>query len=250
MPRPKYLHILDRSSGDSFIVRLRLPLHFGRNPSGPHVVQLDPTMKVISSAHGVMTDDGGVLVYSDTSTNGSLVGNMLLRKASMPLPDKFTLQIGAYVVTPTRTAGFMVTLIGSDGCVSHADACRGGEVSLVEAGPGVRLAPVGRFDPRPEGIIVSFRIEARSAQMMRSQQARVTVNGVKCTEFSREINPNSVVIANGHRVEFLRSDQRVRVCGNGACRLLTEQPLQHECKWCGHALVKGTTAIRQTTFGP
>lgn len=248
MPLPKYLQVLDENSRDSFVVRVRLPMHFGRRPHEPYGVQLDPNQKIISSAHGVLTDADGSLRYTDTSLNGTLVDDTLLRKTSIRLGKKFTLRIGNYVVTPYFASGFVVALVGSS-MVSYVDACRGGEVALVESADGVlELAAIPRFQSRPNGIVISFRIESRSARVTRPASVDVSVNHTARPELEFDLRPNGVVVANGHRLEFLRADKKVRICGNKACHLLTDQPLDHECKWCGHALLKGTTAIRQTEF--
>ena len=104
-----YLGVLEENSKTYYVVACKLPAQIGKLHTEENQILLDPVYDRVSRVHGVIESvPGRGYFYLDRSSNGTRVGELVLRNARTALSPGFELRIGNYIITHIQQAPLLV----------------------------------------------------------------------------------------------------------------------------------------------
>ena len=258
MSRVISLEVLDRLTGERRIERCGLPVEVGKQPEGEHRVTLAPHYHTVSRRHGRLEDEGGRLIYVDSSSNGSTIGGLLLKGGRRHLAKGDAIQIENYTIRVIEAAPLRIkhttALLADLGDLTLSP----GEVVDIAATPaGLRMmvAPVGQAAGQGDVADSSqtpaarFTIGESGVAVEVLDPALVTtlsVNRARPPGATHQARLKDVVGLGADRFEILQPDMPKIVCGNAACHLLNDLPFEENCTWCGFYLAASGSFTRVT----
>ena len=91
-----YLSISNDVTGENYVAGCMLPVRMGKHPDSDNQILFDAKFRTISREHGTIESTPRGLHYTDTSSNGSRVGGLVVRDAKVALSPRFDIEIGDF----------------------------------------------------------------------------------------------------------------------------------------------------------
>lgn len=231
-----YISVRDRQRGDAFVTSITLPASIGKQSGAGNAILLAADYPAISRRHGSIERTAGRLVYRDTSTNGSRVDGQPVRGASMPLGDRFEIEIGPYLLSRIEARPFSLLLTdGSRTELERRDLLEGHGVGVRELAGRLTLTDLNRWSERERTQSIQIRVAGGEIRLGAAGGA-TKINRRALQKESEGIAPGDVIEHAGHRIEVLGPGVTYSVCGNTACQLLNSHTSEGSCRWCGFHL--------------
>lgn len=248
MGQSLHVEIYDRSNGSRTVQVCDAPFEIGKQPQTASAIRLDPNQVTISRVHGRIELTGDVIVYTDSSSNGSTVAGTFLKGKGQAVSYGDVIKIENYELRILEVRAVLIkhTTAGLD-VLGEQEIDPGGslvltktdKLSLLPDTPEANEQPViGRI--HSDGITVTIELYDTGAQ------TSTVVNKHQSQDGPVSAKVDDVVEINGDRFEILRRDQKKIVCGNAACHLLNDLPFEENCDWCGHYLAASGSFTRVT----
>jgi hypothetical protein len=242
-----YLEVKDTKSGETYVTSCMLPVQIGKLNTEDNQILLDPVHDRVSRIHGVIEASGRGFTYTDRSSNGSRVGQIVLTRGRTSLSAGFEIEIEHYKIRHVDLHP-MVVLHTDNGLAEHGrrDLLAGKGVAIKRDSEGCRLADMNRWTEWREPAIARIELVGKEPVLVlegATAAKNVRVNKSPIKEARRALHTNDVVMIDKERFEILEPGAHRLVCGNDACHLINPPGFEANCKWCGHHLTNGVTRL-------
>ena len=234
-----YFGVLNRSTGDYYVVGCTLPAQIGRQSEVQNQILLGSQYNRISRVHGVVERTSRGLIYTDRSTHGTRINGLEIHNSRVSLVTNFQIDVEDYTITRVDVVPFVIL---------HTDH-RLVELQRVELLPG-RGFGLTTTSGRPElidldrwtewGKPIVGHLEVGDEQPVWVQPSG---NPIECrrnkgvmAQARTPLASLDVLEIDRHRLEILHPHEGRIVCGNNRCNLLNPPPLAGNCRFCGHDL--------------
>lgn len=229
-----------------------LPVSFGRGGSANCVV--DDGLKQVSRLHAVVSSQGGALVLTDSSVNGTSYDGRLFKDGAVAIRDQDEFRIRDFRVEVKRVAqqqkrpvAFNAVFIGR----SREETIPVGPTALLLRLDG-KKPRVHYVEPRDPDSTLSKYPDALALISVRDNLGIIataplgvthglTVNRGKAPGGVQPLRLHDVVAIGSLRIEILHDKHQAIRCKNPGCRLLNPYDPRENCRYCGHRLVEGET---------
>lgn len=245
-----YLGVLEENSKAFYVVACTLPVQIGKLHTDDNQVLLDPVYDRVSRVHGVIESlPGRGYFYLDRSSNGTRVGELVLRNARTALSPGFELGIENYRITHIQQSPLLV--IHTDRKLTvhgRRELLPGRGLGIKRDAEGCRLADLNRWTEWREPAIARIELQGKQPMLVVPEgraQPKVLVNKSQAKGGSRELSATDVVEIDDDRFELLAPGHQHVICGNAACQLVNPPGFEANCKWCGFYLA-GTGGTTRT----
>ena len=115
-----YLGVLDERTTTYYVAVCHLPTQIGKLATEENQILLDPVYDQVSRVHGLIESlPGRGFVYLDKSSNGTRVGELVLRNARTALTPGFELQIANYRISHVQQDP--LTILHTDNTTPFSD---------------------------------------------------------------------------------------------------------------------------------
>ena len=247
-----YLGVLDDNNKAYYVVACTLPVQIGKLHTDENQVLLDPIYDGVSRVHGVIESvPGRGMFYLDRSSNGTRVGELVLRNARTALAPGFELRIANYVITHLQQKPLVI--IHTDrklAILGRHELLPGRGLGIKHDAEGCRLADLNRWTEWREPAIARIELQAKQPALMLAEtrntsaaQVGLLVNKSPVRTGGRDLHATDVVETDNDRFEVLQPGHHHVICGNSVCQLVNPPGFEANCKWCGFYLAStgGTT---------
>lgn len=257
-----YLGVLEENSKTYYVVACKLPAQIGKLHTEENQILLDPVYDRVSRVHGVIESvPGRGYFYLDRSSNGTRVGELVLRNARTALSPGFELRIGNYIITHIQQAPLLVVHTDRKLVIqSRRELLPGRGLGIKHDSEGCRLADLNRWTEWREPAIARIELQGKDPVLVLSDgrvaghvpvnvpgrpPVKLHVNKSPVRSGNRDLHPTDVVEIDEERFEILAAGHQHVICGNPACQLVNPPGYEANCKWCGFYLAStgGTTRI-------
>jgi FHA domain len=245
-----YLGVLEEGSKAYYVTACTLPAQIGKLHTEENQVLLDPVHDRVSRIHGVIENlPGRGFFYLDRSSNGTRVGELVLRNARTALSPGFELQIENYRITHVQQKPLLV--IHTDRALAihaHRELLPGRGLGIKRDAEGCRLADLNRWTEWREPALARIELQGKQAVLVMADnrnQVKVLVNKSPVRGGTRDLAATDVVEIDNERFEILAPGHHHIICGNVACQLVNPPGFEANCKWCGFYLA-GTGGTTRT----
>ncbi len=240
--------------------RYAVPVTIGRGDQAN--LRLPETLSQLSRIHLELTERGGRLHVTDTSTNGvSRDGNRLTRGEPLRIGDREDLELPGVRLNIQRVGGAPeadIHIVARVGSKPSRKVPLGGEALVVfaqgTAGAALEKRPSGFslddfaaepgsaskavlaiLNPEPGGLALHLpRID---------NPPDIRLNRAELTPGQHWMVPLDVLTIGGLRLEVHASGSRAIECVNARCRLLNAYRPEENCRWCGYKLIEGVSRM-------
>lgn len=258
-----YLGVLEDNSKTYYVVACTLPAQIGKLHTEENQILLDPLYDRVSRVHGVIESHAGRgFFYLDRSSNGTRVGELVLRNARTALSVGFELRIENYVITHLQQKPMVVIHTDRNLVVqSHHELLPGRGLGIKHDSEGCRLANMNRWTEWREPAIARIELQgkqpyltvvgadgrpgAAASDFGTGAKVMLSINKSPVRAGSRELHATDVVEIANERFEVLAPGHSHVICGNAACHLVNPPGYEANCRWCGFYLggTGGSTRI-------
>lgn len=241
------VEVIDRLTGERRVESCELPLEIGKKPEAPNRILLDAKYRTISRIHGRLEQRGPQLVYTDCSSNGTMIAGALLKGQDLLLTGGETLQIENYVLRFVQATPLLIKHTRSD-LIARAELqlLPGRSLLLRKANVAIEFVD---GEQEGQGAVGRIRYDGGAVfldLLDPSLVEAVVVNNAPVPNAHVEAQPFDVIAIGGERLELLQPDHEKIVCGNPECHLLNDLPFEENCKWCGYYLAASGSFTRVT----
>jgi hypothetical protein len=219
-----YLSISNDVTGEHYVAGCRLPVRLGKHPDSDNQVLFDAKFRAISRVHGTIESTSRGLHYTDTSSNGSRVGGLVVRDAKVALSPRFEIEIGDYHVRPIEASP--LTILTTEAALlelQRMDLLPGRGIGIVRRGSTLAIADLNRWTEWDKQTVATFQTVADQALLV----VEDIDNGPPIRINKSEVNKALTVLA---------PHMKSIVCSHESCQLLNRPPHEQNCKWCGRHL--------------
>lgn len=259
-----YLGVLDESTKTYYVASCTLPVQIGKLHTEENQILLDPVYDRVSRIHGIIeTHPGRGYFYLDRSTNGTRVGELVLRNARTALSPGFEIRIENYVITHLQQAPLLIVHTDRKLAIQETrELLPGKGIGIKHDSEGCRLADLNRWTEWREPAIARVELQGKEPVLMMGDgrpagagafqnpghgagRTKILVNKSPLRGPQRDLHPTDVVEVDDDRFEVLAPGHQHVICGNAACQLVNPPGYEANCKWCGFYLggTGGTTRI-------
>lgn len=245
------LEVRDRKTGSTRVELVRLPVDFGKSPTGPNVIKFPSDRETISRQHGHLHRGPEGLVYVDKSSNGSSVAGERVKNAAKPVRVGDVIAIEDFEIRIIPTEDMVLKL--TDDALAPIDelVVTPGSVCMLErTGKALSLkagADVGQDGGTDSQILkLSFDGGRITLEAVGGDATPKILINNRAVELPAKALSGDVVAIEGMRLEVLSRGQEKIVCGNPECRLLNDLPFEENCIWCGFYLAASGSFTRVT----
>jgi hypothetical protein len=235
-----YLSINNEVTGEHYVAGCRLPVRLGKHPDSDNQVLFDAKFRTISRVHGTIESTSRGLHYTDTSSNGSRVGGLVVRDAKVALSPRFDIEIGDYHIRPIEASP--LTILTTEAALlelQRMDLLPGRGVGIVRRGSTLAITDLNRWTEWDKQLVATFQVVA-DQNVLAVENAddgpRVTINKSTVNKPRTSLSPLDVVEVDHIRFEVLDPQMKSIVCSHETCQLLNCPPHEQNCKWCGRHL--------------
>ena len=247
-----YLGILEEGSKTYYVVSCTLPVQIGKLHTEENQVLLDPVFDRVSRVHGVIeTVPGRGMFYLDRSSNGTRVGELVLRNARTALSPGFELRIENYAITHIQQTPLVVVHTDRKlNIQARRELLPGRGLGIKHDAEGCRLADLNRWTEWREPAVARIELQGKQPTLVVPEDrnpgaanVKLVVNKSPVRNGSRELHATDVVEIDNERFEILKPGHHHVICGNSVCQLVNPPGFEANCKWCGFYLAStgGTT---------
>ncbi|MEO8651216.1 MAG: FHA domain-containing protein [Hyphomicrobiaceae bacterium] len=235
-----YLSISNDVTGEHYVAGCRLPVRFGKHPDSDNQVLFDAKFRTISRVHGTIESTSRGLHYTDTSSNGSRVGGLVVRDAKVALSPRFEIEIGDYHVRPVEASP--LTILTTEMALlelQRMELLPGRGVGVVRRGSTLAIADLNRWTEWDKPTVATFQIVADQSLLVVENADNgppILINKSTVNKPRTVLSPLDVVEINHIRFEVLDPHMKSIVCSHETCQLLNRPPHEQNCKWCGRHL--------------
>jgi len=235
-----YLSISNDVTGEHYVAGCRLPVRLGKHPDSDNQVLFDAKFRTISRVHGTIESTSRGLHYTDTSSNGSRVGGLVVRDAKVALSPRFEIEIGDYHVRPIEASP--LTILTTEAALlelQRMDLLPGRGVGIVRRGSTLAIADLNRWTEWDKQLVATFQVVADQSVLAvenTDDGPPVMINKSTVNKPRATLSPLDVVEINHIRFEVLDPQMKSIVCSHETCQLLNHPPHEQNCKWCGRHL--------------
>lgn len=238
MTEKLYLSISNDVTGEHYVASCRLPVRLGKHPDNE--VLFDAKFRAISRWHGTIESTSRGLHYTDTSSNGSRVGGLVVRDAKVALSPKFEIEIGDYHVRPAEATP--LTILTTEAALlelQRLELLPGRGIGIVRRGSTLAIADLNHWTEWDKPTIGTFLMVADQAVLSVENPDSgppVRINKSQVNKPRTVLKPLDVVEIEHIRFEVLDPNMKSIVCSHETCQLLNRPPHEQNCKWCGRHL--------------
>lgn len=235
-----YLSISNDVTGEHYVAGCRLPVRLGKHPDSDNQVLFDAKFRAISRVHGTIESTARGLHYTDTSSNGSRVGGLVVRDAKVALSPRFDIEIGDYHVRPVEASP--LTVLTTEMALlelQRMELLPGRGIGVVRRGSTLAIADLNRWTEWDKQTVAVFQVVADQNVLVVEDidnAPPILINKSKVTKQRSVLAPLDVVEINNIRFEVLDPHMKSVVCSHETCQLLNRPPHEQNCKWCGRHL--------------
>ena len=235
-----YLAISNDVTGEQYVAGCRLPVRLGKHPDSDNQVLFDAKFRTISRVHGTIESTSRGLHYTDTSSNGSRVGGLVVRDAKVALSPRFEIEIGDYHVRPIEASP--LTILTTEAALlelQRMDLLPGRGVGIVRRGSTLAIADLNRWTEWDKQLVATFQVVADQNVLVVENidnGPTVLINKSTVNKPRTSLSALDVVEINHIRFEVLDPHMKSIVCSHETCQLLNCPPHEQNCKWCGRHL--------------
>jgi hypothetical protein len=245
------LEIRDRRTGTVELRTVGLPVHFGKSPSGDNTVRFPSERDTISRQHGRLHREAGLLLYTDTSSNGSLVAGERIQNASLPVSTGQVIGIEDFEIRVIPSQDIVLKLTdGALALLGETVVAPGSRVAFVHENGVSSFRDIleGQTGQVEDQVGLCFSFDGTRLCLEAGDQADVSevlVNN-RNVSLPAKVSSGDVLLVDGNRIEVLSRGHDKIVCGNPDCRLLNDLPFEENCVWCGYYLAASGSFTRVT----
>ena len=240
MTEKLYLSISNDMTGEQYVAGCTLPVRLGKHPDSGNQVLFDAKFRTISRVHGTIESTARGLHYTDTSSNGSRVGGLVVRDAKVALSPRFDIEIGDYHIRPTDAEP--LTILTTETALlelQRLDLLPGRGIGIVRRGSTLAIADLNRWTEWDKQTVATFQMVADQALLVVENSDNgppIRINKSEVNKPRTVLAPLDVVEVDHIRFEVLDPHMKSIVCSHESCQLLNRPPHEQNCKWCGRHL--------------
>ena len=235
-----YLSISNDVTGEQYVASCILPARLGKHPDSGNQVLFDAKFRTISRVHGTIESTPRGLHYTDTSSNGSRIGGLVVRDAKVALSPRFDIEIGDYHVRPAEAEP--LTILTTETALlelQRMELLPGRGIGVVRRGATLALADLNRWTEWDRPTVATFQVVAdQNLLIVDDDEAGppIRINKSPVSKARTALSPLDVVEIEHVRFEVLDPHLKSIVCSHDTCQLLNRPPHEQNCKWCGRHL--------------
>lgn len=235
-----YLSISNDVTGEHYVAACTLPARLGKHPDSGNQVLFDAKFRTISRVHGTIESTPRGLHYTDSSSNGSRVGGLVVRDAKVALSPRFDIEIGDYHVCPAEVDP--LTILTTESALlelQRMELLPGRGIGVVRRGSTLALVDLNKWTEWDRPTVATFQVVANQNVLSvvdGNEGPEIRINKSLVNKPQVVLSPLDVVEIEHIRFEVLDPHQKSIVCMHETCQLLNRPPHEANCKWCGRHL--------------
>jgi hypothetical protein len=235
-----YLGVKDHDTGDYYVTACTLPVQIGRKDGVNNQVLLGYDKKAVSRIHGMIERTARGFVYTDSSSNGSRVGGLVVKDSRVALSPVFQIEIGSYTISRVDQMPFVVLSTDERATTERQrlEILPGRGIGVTPTTRGYDMVDLNRWTEWDKTIVGHFETLDQKPYWVSSGASSLNVrrNKTPITQDRTPLESLDVVVVGNTRFEILHPHEQRVVCGGDDCHLLNRPPLEANCRHCGRHL--------------